>query len=301
MANTGWSAVAALVGANLFWAGNYIVGQAAVTDIAPLSLVFLRWLIALVPLFLIAQTVERPDWRVVLRAWPRLAWLSVCGLLGYNAFLYTALQHTDALNASLINAFNPALISLAALVFLRERLDRAGLVGLGLALAGVLYVISDGHPAALLKTGFGRGDLLMVGAITVWTVYTLSGRRPLPVPPITSTFAQAVVTTVLAGLWVAGTGGATWPSGSQSWSALLFIAVFPSVGSYLLWNYALRRLPAGRGGVFLNLITVFTALFTILAGRPFSLAQLLGGAVIVVGVVLTNLRAFRPAGGPAPD
>ncbi|MDR1214140.1 MAG: DMT family transporter [Propionibacteriaceae bacterium] len=301
MSKTGWTAIAALVGANLFWAGNYIVGQAAVTAIAPISLVFLRWSFALVPLFVIAQVVERPDWRAVLRAWPRLVLLSVFGLLAYNAFLYTALQHTDALNASLINAFNPALISLAALVFLRERLDRTAVIGIVLALAGVLYVISDGHPAALLETGFGPGDLLMVGAITVWTVYTLVGRRPLAVPPIASTFAQAVVTTVLAGLWVAGTGGPTWPSATQPWLALIFIAVFPSVGSYLLWNYALRRLPAGRGGVFLNLITVFTALFTILAGRPFSLAQLLGGAVIVTGVALTNLKAFRPARPTAAD
>ncbi|HEY1158632.1 MAG TPA: EamA family transporter, partial [Arthrobacter sp.] len=61
----------------------------------------------------------------------------------------------------------------------------------------------------------------------------------------------------------------------------------------LLWNRALTVLPAAGAGVFLNLITVFTAILTVLAGQVPTAAQLVGGAVVIAGVVVTNAPAFR--------
>ncbi|MFB2579962.1 DMT family transporter [Herbiconiux sp. P15] len=296
-------AAVSLVAATIFWAGNYVVGAAAVETIDPVSLVLLRWLIAVGPLLLIAQLVERPRWRVVLRSWPRLLLLAGLGLLGYNLLLYSALQFTDAFDASLITAFNPALIVIAAAVFLRERLTATGVAGILLALVGVLVVLSDGDPAALLRTGFGAGDLLMLGALVAWTGYTIVGRRTTGIPPITSTAVQAVFTIAVLVPVSLVLGGPTLPTTPGVWAALVFIGVFPSVLSYLLWNRALTEIPPARAGVFLNLITVFTAAFTILAGHPFTPAQLIGGLVVIAGVALANERAFRtprPAPAPAP-
>ncbi|MGN7151264.1 DMT family transporter [Arthrobacter sp. SAFR-179] len=286
-------ALLSLLGATLFWAGNYVVGAGAVQSIEPLSLVFLRWAIALVPLLVIAQLVERPNWRSVLAAWPWLVALSICGLLGYNLLLYVALEHTDAFNASLINAFNPALITLAAAVFLQERLTRLSVAGVLLALAGVLIVISGGDAGRLLTAGFGTGEVLMVGAVVVWTAYTVIGRRAPKIPPITATAVQAAVAVALLAPVRLATGGLALPSTANSWASLLFIAVFPSVLSYLLWNRALTVLPASGAGVFLNLITVFTAILTILAGHVHTTAQLVGGAIVIGGVVIANAPNFR--------
>lgn len=287
-------AIASLLGATLFWAGNYVIGASAVESIDPLSLVLLRWTIALVPLLVIAQWLERPAWRQVLAAWPWLVALSVSGLLGYNLLLYAALEHTDAFNASLINAFNPALITLAAAVFLRERLTAASIAGIVVALVGVLVVLSGGNPAALLGTGFGTGELLMVGAICAWTVYTVTGRRAPKIPPITSTALQAAIAVIVLAPISFASGGPTLPPTPDALGALLFIGIFPSVLSYLLWNRALTVLPAGGAGVFLNLITVFTAAFTILSGHAYTAAQVIGGVVVIGGVALTNARALRP-------
>lgn len=289
-----WIAVASLLGATLFWAGNYIIGKTAVETIDPLGLVLLRWAAALVPLLVIAQLTEKPDWRELLAAWRWLAVLSVFGMLGYNLFLYAALEHTDAFSASLVNAFNPALITLAAAVFLRERLTPPAITGVVLALAGVLIVLGGGDPRSLLDTGFGTGELLMIGAIAAWTAYTVIGRRAPKLPPVTATAAQAAIAVaVLAPIGFA-TGGPALPGTGPALASLLFIAVFPSVLSYVLWNRALSVIPPGRAGVFLNLITVFTAAFTILAGQHYSAAQIVGGLTVITGVVLANARALRP-------
>jgi drug/metabolite transporter (DMT)-like permease len=291
-------AVASLLGATLFWAGNYIVGAGAVESIDPVSLVLLRWLGAVVPLLVIAQMAERPQWRQVLAAWPWLVALSVFGLLGYNLLLYTALEHTDAFNASLINAFNPALITLAAAVFLRERLTRRAVGGVLIALAGVLLVLSNGDPGKLLQAGFGTGELFMIGAIAAWSAYTITGRLAPPLPPITATAIQASITIVVLGPCSLAAGGPALPTTPGAITSLAFIAIFPSVLSYLLWNRALTVIPAGNAGVFLNLITVFTALFTILSGHPYTFAQIAGGVIVIAGILLTSARGRRGRARP---
>jgi drug/metabolite transporter (DMT)-like permease len=286
-------AVVSLVAATLFWAGNYVVGAAAVADLDPVSLVLLRWGFAAVPLLVIAQLVERPRWRDVMRAWPWLVALGLTGLLGYTLLLYGALQFTDPFSASLVNAFNPALISLAAVVFLKQRLGVTAIAGIVIALVGVLIVISRGSITTLIEGGFGLGDVLMLSAIGTWTAYTVIGRKAPTLPPIASTAAQAVVATVVLAPVSLALGGPAVPSGPVVWGALAFIVVFPSVLSYLLWNRALEVVPPARAGVFLNLITVFTAVLTLVTGHPFGAAQVVGGVVVVGGIVLANASALR--------
>ncbi len=291
------AAIGALLTATLFWAGNYVVGGAAVSAIPPLDLVALRWAIAVVPLFVLAQLVERPYWREVARSWHRVLIPALFGLVAYNYLLYTALQHTDAVNASLINAFNPALIGVAAAIFLRQRMTPVAVTGVVVALIGVLWVLCDGHPAALLSNGFGLGDLFMLGAIVVWTAYTLSGRGGTGIPPVTSTALQALVSVIALTPVVLLTGGPHLPVTSNATLALLFIGLGPSVISTALWNRALTTIPPARAGVFLNLITVFTVIISVALGKSFTVAQAMGGAVVLGGVAMTNAQAFR--GGKA--
>lgn len=140
----------------------------------------------------------------------------------------------------------------------------------------------------------------MIGAIVAWTVYTITGRLAPALPPITSTALQAVIVLIALTPVSLAIGGPALPATPAVWGALVFIGVFPSVLSYLLWNRALTVLPAGGAGVFLNLITVFTAAFTILAGHPYTAAQIIGGGVVIGGVVLTNARALFRRRDPAP-
>lgn len=278
--------VAALVGATLFWAGNYVVGAAAVRELSPVSLTALRWAIAALPLVVLAHLIERPDWRAAVRTWPRQLALSAVGMLGYALLVYSALQHTSSVNASLVNALNPALIALVAAALARRAPHRGAVAGMLLGLVGVLVVLTGGRPDTLLALRFNVGDLLMLGAIAVWSAYTVGGRGS-SVPPITATAIQAVLAALVM-VPFALAGRVHWPQTGSGTAALLFIGLFPSLGAYLLWNLALRRVPAGSAGVYLNLITVFTVLINALLGYRLGPAQLIGGVLVLGGVLLVH-------------
>jgi len=283
------SAYALLVAATLFWAGNYVLGKFAVQVIPPVSLVFLRWLLAALPLVAIASYVEKPDWKEVFKRWPLLALLAALGLGGYTSLLYFALFHTSPLNASLINSFNPALIMLASALFLGEGLGARRIAGVILGFLGVLLVLTKGSLGALASFAFNAGDLLMLGAIACWTAYTILGRRLKPLKPITATAAQSVLVVLLMAPLLPFTG-LVLPATPQALASLAYIAVFPSVLSYLCWNLALSRLDPGKAGVYLNLIVLFTAIATVLLGTPLGAAQVAGGILVLGGVLLSSWK-----------
>jgi drug/metabolite transporter (DMT)-like permease len=277
-----------LVLATLFWSGNFVVGQAAVTSMTPVELTFWRWTLAALPLLLLARMVDRPDWRAVFRYWPTLLLLGILGMCGYTLLLYAALQHTSALNASLITAANPALIVVLAAVILGDRPGALGWGGIGLGLAGVLLVLTGGDFQRLLRFSFNLGELLMLGAVAVWSFYTIIARR-LPIPAITATAVQVAMATVLLIPAAVATGAHLPETAAGGWS-LAYIVVFPSLGAYLLWNLALKTTAPGTAGNYLNLMVVFTAIITVLLGTTISVPQIFGGLLVIGGVLLTSVR-----------
>lgn len=281
---------AALIAATLFWAGNYVLGHVAVATMTPFSLTWLRWLLAVGPLLLVAHLVERPDWRAVMRHWPFLVMQACFGLAGYNLLLYAALTSTTPFAASLINAANPALIALAAAVVLRQRLSLRGTLGIVIAFIGVLVILTKGDLTALAATRLGTGEWLMLAAIAAWTAYTMAGRLGPQLPPITSTALQALVVSIGLGA-LAPVFGVGWPAPGPALWSLLFIAVFPSFAAYVLWNLALQWIPPATAGVFLNLITVFTAIAALVSGTPITVDQVVGGVTVLLGVVLTATQS----------
>ncbi|QEE60770.1 DMT family transporter [Salinibacterium sp. dk2585] len=288
--------IACLVIATLAWAGNFLVGGFASAEMGAFDLVWARWAIALVPLVLVAQLFERPHWGEVLRHWPRHLAVGLMGVGAYNLLLYLSLEHGSALNSALINAFNPALIAVAAVVILGSRMSVRAVVGIVIAFLGVVLVLSGGDPLAILREPLQLGSVFMLGAIVVWTGYTIGGRLGAPLPPIASVTVQAAIALMVLAPF-AWWDGLTVPAQGAGWAALIYIGLGPSLIAYVFWNLALERLPAQQAGASLNLITVFTVAGSLLLGASANVAEIVGGVMVLAGVLLT-VEFARPVRAP---
>lgn len=290
-----------LVLANLFWAGNFLFGSVVVEQVSPFLLTALRWAAAAPLLIVLAIVVEKPRWRDALREWPLHLLLAGLGLVGFCVFSYEALRHTTPADASVVGAINPALIAIVAGLIARERVGGRRVLGIGISLVGVLVVISRGDPASLLRADVNEGHLWMLGAVVVWTAYTILGRR-LRTGPVTASAVQASITTVvLAPFAVPQLGGVSLDGAALG--GLLYIAIFPSVLSLVLWNVSVKKVGASTAGVYLNLLPIFTALLGLAVGIAIGWPTVLGGVLVVLGVTITSIRrrAAEPlGGGPEP-
>ena len=70
---------------------------------------------------------------------------------------------------------------------------------------------------------------------------------------------------------------------------LIYLALFPSIGSYYCWAGAVAIIGANRAGIFLSLIPFFSTLMAIaFFNEKFQFFHLIGSILIVLGLFLSN-------------
>jgi drug/metabolite transporter (DMT)-like permease len=277
-----------LVFCALFWAGNYVFGSYVIQDIPPIWITLLRWSLALLLLFPIARFLENPDWKAAMQSWKPLLAMGILGIIGYNLILYTALEYTSPTNAALVNSLNPAVIVLFSIFLLKERISLLQGVGFGISLIGVLIILTDGNLLQLFHAKYNKGDLWMLLAILVWTLYSIMAKQLEQVPPITATAISALMGILILLPFCLWHGIELQAVSSLALTGIIYMALFPSIGSFIFWNLSVRAIGASQAGIFLNLIPVFTAIISLIVGENITLHQVQGGLLVIAGVLLTT-------------
>jgi len=203
-------------------------------------------------------------------------------------FLYSALEYTSSTNAALVSAINPAVIVLFSVFLLREKISRIQTSGIVLSLIGTFVIITQGNLGQLFQREYNKGDILMLAAVVIWTLYSIVGRRLTTVPPITATAVSALFATIIIAPFALAQGINVTEIGPLAVTGILYMAIFPSVFSFVFWNMSVRAIGISQAGIFLNLIPVFTALISGILGEQITATQVLGGSLVFMGVYLTT-------------
>ena len=282
-----------LVCASLFWAGNFIVGKYAfLTDIPPLSLVFYRWTLVwfiLLP-FTYKEIFKYKD--IILKNLPLLFLLGFTSVGLFNSFTYLALIHTQVINASLFNAAIPAIIILLCFLFKVEKTNKFQILGLIISVLGIIAIITKLNLDILLSLNFNKGDLIMVGGALTWGIYsTLLKRKKFTLPLLTLVHVICTLglISVLPQFLYEYTNGQVIKFDINLVYTLIFLALFPSIGSYYCWAGAVSILGANRAGISLSLIPLFSTIFAIaIYDEKFQFFHLIGAILIILGLFLSN-------------
>ena len=282
-----------LVCASLFWAGNFIVGKYAfLTDIPPLSLVFYRWTLVwfiLLP-FTYKEIVKYKD--IILKNLPLLFLLGFTSVGLFNSFTYLALIHTQVINASLFNAAIPAIIILLCFLFKVEKTNKFQILGLIISVLGIIAIITKLNLDILLSLNFNKGDLIMVGGALTWGIYsTLLKRKKFTLPLLTLVHVICTLglISVLPQFLYEYTNGQVIKFDINLVYTLIFLALFPSIGSYYCWAGAVSIVGANRAGISLSLIPLFSTIMAIgIYDEKFQFFHLIGAILIILGLLLSN-------------
>lgn len=276
----------------LFWAGNFVVGRAVHANIPPLTLSLGRWVIAFVCILPFALPAMRRDWRLYWQYRWRLLAVSTVGVAAFNTLVYSGLHDTTATNGILLNSCIPILILLFGALFYRLPLHLLQLLGLALSLAGVLTIILHGEWSSLATLDFSGGDLVIFTAMICWALYTLWLRElPATINRIGLMCIQIFIAIILLlplYAWETHTGQVPqW--NHDTWLALAYVGIFPSVIAYTLYTIGVARAGAARAGLFIHLMPVFGSMLSVLfLGENLHVFHALGIAAILGGLVLSS-------------
>ncbi|GGA19899.1 hypothetical protein GCM10010917_00640 [Paenibacillus physcomitrellae] len=228
--------------------------------------------------------------------------MSLTGIVIYTLLTYTALQHTSSTNGSLINSLTPALVSTLSFLFLKEKIGLRQGAGLALSLIGVLIVLTKGQLLAVFGTRYNAGDAILLAAVFLWAVYSIVSKRAQHLPPITfvafTAFLGVFLMIPLLFMQPLHPERVT-PFGI---TGILYLGLFPSIGSFLFWNRGIKELGAGKASITMNLMPIFTAGLSVLFGQPLLISQGIGGAIVIAGMLLSaNLMSRKQAASKAED
>jgi drug/metabolite transporter (DMT)-like permease len=271
--------------ATLTWATNMVLGRWLRDDIGPLTLAAARFFIA--SLFFAALLRRRPaeERRLGRDRWLLLG-MALSGVVVFTPTLYLGLRFTAAVNAMLINGFGPLITGLLSALLIREPMSRRQLTGAIVGLAGVIVLISSGSLVFWQAVHGNIGDLIVLGAVALWGLYSVLGCQVMHHRPALSTTALSVFLGLPPLLLAAAWEIQTFPVSvrREVILAVLYIGIAPAVIGFLSWNSGVRRLGSSGAMVFYNMLPLYGALLGYLfLGESIGPAHLIGGALIIGG------------------
>jgi len=282
-----------LVCATLFWAGNFMVGKFAFfSNVPPMSLVFFRW--SLVWLLLLPFTYKEiiKYKEVIFKNLPLLLFLALTSVGLFNSFTYLSLVHTQVINASLFNTAIPAIIILLCFIFKIEKTNKYQILGLIISVLGILSIITKLNLEILLSLSFNKGDLIMIGGVISWGLYSSFLKKKkftLPLLSLVHVLCTFGLIFIFPQFMFEFSQGQRINFNIELIYILIFLALFPSIGSYYCWAGAVSIIGANRAGIFLSLIPLFSTIMAIFFyNEQFKFFHLIGAILIIIGLFLSN-------------
>ena len=300
--NSRWAPHLRLIGMALLWGASWPAGRIIAQSMPPLAGACLRFLLAamvLLPWLYWAGGMRQ------LRTWTAQRWLGMTaagatGVFGYAAFFLSGLQYLPAGKAALVITLNPVMTLLMAAWLFKERLNTMIGIGMLMAFAGAVLVLSHGQPLVILQGGMGTGELLILGCVVCWVLYTLIGRWMLTgVDALSTTAVTSTLGALLLGagsLLLEGPAAfsATLHSGSTAWGALLFLAFGATALAYAWYFDGVKALGAGAASGYITLVPLFGVLISAwLLGEAIDLPMVVGGAMAIGGTAIMNWGRMR--------
>ncbi len=264
------------------WGSVYVFSKYAMASFSPMTVMFIRNLIAALFIYAVAP---RKEFRKIQRR--HIKYFLITGVLGYflaNGLVMHSIHIMSSTLASLINSANPVFIMLFATLLLREPMTIRKGIGIFCALIGVIFVI-----------GIDFGHISIAGVLCSVCGVILGALGSAMVRKISSHYIPEQITICYflislpfcLTMSIIETVQAPLPITLSGVGAILYIGIVTTGIANLLWNKSLTAMDASVCSMFYPLQPMFSALFSIiLLGEKITMELVVGGILIAVGVLI---------------
>ncbi|WBW94739.1 DMT family transporter [Oceanirhabdus sp. W0125-5] len=269
----------------IIWGMSFVSIKYCLEVFRPMSLAFIRFLIATVILFIITRKSEKFD-KIDKRDIPLMA---ISGIIGISIYFFcenNGIEHTEASIASLLLATIPIFTLFADRIVFKEKLTIRKWIGIFVSFAGVAMIIG-------VKVGGGTdiiGYIYMIGAVLAWVIYSVATK------PLVDKYSQITI------VYYQSMFGALalFPfifSEKNNWEMLnlsivlnvLYLAIFCSVLGYIWYVFSVNELGISLSSLYINLMPLVTLIGSyFILGEAFGINKLIGGALVILSVFIVS-------------
>lgn len=279
------------------WGSAFIAGKIAIQSFEPATIAFFRFLGASVLLFPLMWYKEKDKPKPTKKDWYLFVLLGLTGIAFYNIFFFLASKHAPVIKSSLFIAANPVLIIILSALFLKEKISKNQVVGLILALVGIVFIITNGDFNILLSMDFEPIDLILVGAVICWALYSVIGRVVLRKfsAIVSTTYAVAFGTLILLPFAVVETSiDDIMSSTLATWLAIGHMSIFVTVISFIIYYYGIQQIGAAKASIFINFMPISAVILaSVFLGETLTFPHLLGALFVLSGITLSTYKRAK--------
>lgn len=280
-----------MVIATLFWSGAFIAGKFSVVEFPIFTLIFLRFFIATIVIFILLLKNES-NWRIEKKDLKTLGILSLTGMVGYHVFFFLSLRYTSPVNSALIAATNPCITTLLSVVFLKNKISTKNIFAIVLAFVGVVLITIDGDFSKLINLKFNKGDLLMlIGVFFLATYAIISKKAGVNYSPLKITsYVFLICTIITLPLMISEKPWLTIGSTTiKGWSSIVYMAIFASVIGYLFQQISIKKIGPSKTSLYMNLVPLFSMVLAFFVlGDKITFVNVIAALFIILGVFINS-------------
>ncbi|MCG6915674.1 DMT family transporter [bacterium BMS3Abin03] len=273
----------------LFWGNSFIALKITLRELTPETIITLRLVIAVIFLFFTGLFLKN-SFSLNLKNL-----LSIFILAAVSVFhiwiQITGLNYTTAANSGWIIGTAPVFIAVLGMIFFREKINFIKAFGIFVAIVGLLLLVSKGD---ILSISFieNKGDFLVLASAFVWGVYSIINKKiSISYPPLMTIFYLFILMMLIIlpfSLSDIAIHSVVHLS-LDGWMSIIFLGLFCSGVSYVIWAQALRDMESAKVGAFLYLEPFVTVLAAwLLLDELITPVMMMGGIIIIIGVILVN-------------
>jgi drug/metabolite transporter (DMT)-like permease len=286
----------------VIWTINFIVGKITLRHIPVLTLVSFRLVLASIVMTMIyvctprKTPFDRSDG-------PLFIVLGIIGVvMNQGGFTY-GLNFTSAGHSSIIIAIAPVMVLILARMVGLETISRRKAIGISLCFIGAIVLAAENGFTAIGSQTL-KGDLITLQSVLGYSIFVIMAKRvEHKYDTVTLNFFNFLVAgIILLPLAIREGLRLDWQSvGWTGWLGLAFMSICSSVISYLIYYWALRHMEASRLAATTYVEPVFVPILSVLLlGEHFTSHLLIGGALVLVGVYVTERALGEQAVPPEP-
>ena len=275
----------------LIWGATPASGKFTVEAFSPLMITGMRFALMSAVLFLWLLILGdkkslKPPKQVLIVCF----FMGFMGMLVHNGLLFLGLSYTTATNTALIESIGPTATTVLAFIFLGERLNRYGWLGIAISCVGAVCIVAKGSLEVILNLSFNIGDVIILFAEIAWSAYVVISWQ---IHGRLGTIAVTAWSGLFGSLqcFVVGALTGTLHVYTVTPQALLgfsYLVVFSGLFAFVAWNYAVQYVGASKAGVFVYLVPLTGGIVgVVFLGEDLHPAVVVGAILILSGVILT--------------
>ena len=289
--NFGFSKYWLLMLAVIFWGTSFIATKVALNELTPKTIISLRLILAS-SLLLIIALIRKEDFSVNRRNHLNIFVLALIAVF-HLWIQVTGLKFTTAANTGWIIGTAPIFMAILALVFFREKITALQIIGIVIAMTGLLLLVGKGD-ITNINLIENKGDLLVLASAFTWGVYSMVNKKiSLSYPPLMTILYLFIMMAIIIIPFNLNkeTINSVIHLSSISWVAVSFLGLFCSGIAYVIWAYALREMESAKVGAFLYFEPFVTVLAAwIFLAETITILMILSGIIITIGIFMVNKK-----------